>query len=443
MKRNIVIVLLFLLTSCSSFLDIEPELAVSDEQSITNGKSAAAALNGVYNKLASDNYQGVSYRFIANLAGDNLRWVGNSPSNREFDVFEIFTSNTRVESLWNSIYSTINGANHIIAKVPELQDPTLSETERKRILGEAYFIRALGYFDLVRYWGEVPIVLKPTSSINDGLGISRSSKAIVFNQILDDLDLAEQNLGLSNTKSRASKGAVWAFKSSVYLYLEKWGDAAEYASKVISETSYYQLNKNYSDFYLSKNTTESIFEIDYTINNRNNYAINWLPGSLGGRREFLPTDDLITLLNNPAIGGDRKSLLLLDQGIYYGNMDFKPATGIDLVYVFRLAEVYLNRAEAYTKLNQIDAANDDLKKIRQRANVLTIPYYSEISQLENQIALERRLEFALEGKRWFDLIRTNQAKSILGIDKDYKLLLPIPQQLIYVDKEIQQTEGYN
>lgn len=443
MKRNILIGLLFLLTSCSNFLDVEPELAVSDEQSITNGKSAVAALNGVYNKLASDNYHGVSFRFIANLAGDNLRWVGNSPSNREFDVFEVFTSNTRVESLWNSIYSTINGSNHIIVKVPEIQDQAFSDGERKRVLGEAYFVRALSYFDLVRYWGDVPIVLKPTGSVVDGQGIARSPKSEVFKQILADLELAEENLQLSNTKSRASKGAVWAFKSSVYLYLNKWEEAADYASKVIKEISFYQLNKSYSEFYLSKNTLESIFEIDYTINNRNNYAINWLPGSLGGRREFLPTDDLIALLNNPALGGDRKNLLLIDQGVYYGNMDFKPATGIDQVYVFRLAEVFLNRAEAYTKLDKIAEANEDLKKVRERANVSAIPSYADASELENQIDLERRLEFAFEGKRWFDLIRTNKAKSTLGITKDYKLLLPIPQQLIFVDKEIEQTEGYN
>ena len=94
MQKNLIIItILFLFTSCANFLEVEPELAVSDEQSITNGKGAAAALNGVYNKLASDSYHGVSLRFITNLSGDNLRWVGNSPSNREFDVFEVFTYN--------------------------------------------------------------------------------------------------------------------------------------------------------------------------------------------------------------------------------------------------------------------------------------------------------------------------------------------------------------
>lgn len=444
MKKNLIIItILFLFTSCANFLEVEPELAISDEQSITNGKGAAAALNGVYNKLASDSYHGVSFRFITNLSGDNLRWVGNSPSNREFDVFEVFTSNSRVESLWNAIYSTINGANHIISKVPDIQDQAFTDAERARILGEAYFIRALNYFDLVRLWGGIPIILKPTGSIEDGLGISRSDKAAVYEQILSDLEKAEQYLALTTIKSRASKGAVWAFRSTLYLYLERWQEAVNNANKVIEQTTLYQLNKSYSDFYLSKNTAESIFEIDYTINNRNNYAINWLPGSLGGRREFLPTDDLISLLNNPLVGGDRKSLLLLDQGIYYGNMDFKPAMGIDQVYVFRLAEIYLNRAEAYVKLKKLADANNDLKKLRARANVSEVSDYANEEELESQIQLERRLEFAFEGKRWFDLIRTNKAKATLGITKDYKLLLPIPQQLIFVDKEIEQNEGYN
>lgn len=441
MKKYIYLVLL--LTSCSNFLDIEPELAVSDEQAITNGKGAAAALNGVYNRLASDSYHGVSFRFIANLSGDNLRWVGNSPSNREFDVFEVFTSNSRVESLWNTIYSTINGANHIISKVPDIQDQSFTTATRNRILGEAYFIRALSYFDLIRYWGAVPLVSKPTSSVLDGIGIPRSEKSLVYEQIFLDLNKAEELLSLSTTKTLATKGAVWALKSVVYLYLENWQQAEIYSSKVIDEQGLYQLNKNFSDFYISKSSPESIFEIDYTINNRNNYAINWLPGSLGGRREFLPTDGLISLLNNPSIGGDRKNLLLLDQGVYYGNMNFKPATGIDQVYIFRLAEIYLNRAEAYLKQNKIELANEDLKKIRKRANVSPILDYEDAIELEKQIALERRVEFAFESKRWFDLIRTNKALTTLGISQPYKLLLPIPQQLIYVDNDIKQNDGYN
>lgn len=442
MNKIILLWIAVLLASCSTFLDTEPEQAVSDTYAITDGKSAEAALNGVYNKLASDNYHGVSFRFIANLAADNLRWVGNSPSNREFDVHEVFSTNTRVESLWNAIYSTINGANHLIQKVPHIEDQTLSDDNRNRILGEAYFIRALAYFDLVRLWGAVPLVLSPTTSSEDGVGIGRAPIDEVYQQILSDLDLAENLLPLSDARNRGTKGGVWALLSDVHLQLKNWDKVVEYSTYLIDQSSLYQLNGSYSQFYLSKNTPESIFEIDYTINNRNNYAINWLPGSLGGRREFLPTEDLVDLLNNPDYGGDRRSLLLLDQGVYYGNMDFKPATGVDQVYIYRLASIYLNRAEAYAKRKEIDRANADLLKVRERARVQQTASYSE-DAIDQQIALERRLEFAFEGKRWFDLVRTGEALTILRISHAYKLLLPIPQQLLLVDTEIHQNDGYN
>jgi len=442
MKKIILLLTGILLVSCSDFLNIEPEQAVSDEYSITDGKSADVALNGVYNKLASDNYHGVSFRFIANLSADNLRWVGNSPSNREFDVHEVFATNTRIEGLWNTIYSTVNATNHLIHKVPSIADQTFSEENRNRILGEALFIRALAYFDLVRLWGGVPLMLTPTSSPQDGIGIARASIDQVYNSILEDLEQAESLLDLSSERNRGTKGAVWALQSEVYLHLKDWEKVVYYTSALIDQQSIYQLNERYSQFYLAKNTRESIFEIDYTINNRNNYAINWLPGSLGGRREFLPTDDLVTLLNSPNFGGDRKNLLLLEQGVYYGNMDFKPSTGIDQTYIFRIASTYLNRAEAYAKLKEIDLANDDLLRIRGRANVQNLERYN-LNEIEEQIAIERRLEFAFEGKRWFDLIRTDKALSTLDISNAYKLLFPIPQQLILVDPEILQNEGYN
>jgi len=346
---------LFMLTivlhSCQGFLEIEPALEVSDQMAINNVKGAEAAIIGAYNKLSSNNYQGVSYRFVVNLLSDNLRWVGNSPSNREFDVHEIFTTNSRVEELWNRIYETINIANNIIEAVPKLSDGDLQK--KNTIRGEAYFIRALAYHDLLQLWANVPIVLKPTRSSTDALGIANAKPEDVRKQIIDDLDLATDLLPSDLNRNRASRYAVYALKSRLYLNANDWTKAASFATELIQKAELFNLVPSYANFYLTKNTSESIFEIDYTINNKNNYAINWLPGSKGGRREFLPTDDLVGLLNNPAIGGDRKSVLLLEAGIYYGNMNFKPATGIDQVYVFRLAEAYLNRAEALANLDHL------------------------------------------------------------------------------------------
>ena len=120
MSNRILNIFLFALTgvavvsSCSKALDLEPELFVSEDQSIVDKKSADAALIGAYNALSQNNDQGVTFRYTVNLAGDNLKWVGNTPTNREFDVYGIFATNTRVAELWAAIYKTINIANNII-----------------------------------------------------------------------------------------------------------------------------------------------------------------------------------------------------------------------------------------------------------------------------------------------------------------------------------------
>ena len=121
---------IILTSSCNKMLDRQPELYVDETQSIVDKKSADAALIGAYNALSQNSNQGVTFRYTVNLASDNLKWVGNTPANREFDVYDIFATNTRVAELWASIYKTINIANNIIATVPVINDLSFSEAVR-------------------------------------------------------------------------------------------------------------------------------------------------------------------------------------------------------------------------------------------------------------------------------------------------------------------------
>ena len=446
MKKFISIYLLsiiFLASGCKKVLDTESLLYIDQSQSIVDKRSAQAALVGAYNALSQNSYQGNTYRYVTNLLSDNIKWVGNTPTNREFDVYSVFATNTRVQELWSSIYKTINIANNIIEKLAQVNDVTLDQAERNKERGEAYFLRALSYFDLVRLWGNVPLVSKATQSPEDAKDISNSNPTLVYQFIGRDLDSAEALLPATINRNRANQYTAKALKARLYLYQKNWTKAEEFATQIINDSADFKLVKTYSQFYAAKNSTESIFEIDYTINNKNSYAANWFQNpTTGGKKEFLPTDDFVALIKDPAIGGTRSSLIFTSGGITYGNMNFHIATGEDQSYVLRLAEIYLIRAEARAELNKLDDGLKDLNVIRNRANVPSITAVATRDELVDKILLERRLELAYESQRWFDLIRKEKAQQVLGITDVNKLLLPIPWQEIIVNSNLKQNPGY-
>jgi hypothetical protein len=437
--------IVFLFTGCTKVLDTTPELFVDNNAAIVDKRSANAALIGAYNSLSSNSNQGNTFRYIANLSSDNLRWVGNSPINREFWVHEVFATNTRVLELWRALYATINVANNIIEKVPLVNDVTYSDAERKRDRGEAFFLRAHNHFDLTRLWGNIPLALKATEGPNDAKGVGNKPQAEVYRQIELDLDSAISLLPASGSinRNRANIYAAKALKARLHLYRQEWAQANTLATEIIAQESLFRLVKPYNQFYLTKNTTESVFEIAFTINNRNSWATNWFASNItGGTRELLPTNGLIALLQNPNSGGDRSGLLLPIGNIIYGNMNFKIATGDDPVYAIRIAELFLIRAEARAHLNNLAGGLQDLNAIRVRSNVPAIESVANATELISKVLDERRVEFAYESHRWFDMIRTGKAKEAFKITDAFRLRLPIPTQELLINDALVQNEGY-
>jgi hypothetical protein len=445
MNRFIIFILLIsvtLVSGCKKVLDTQSELYIDQSLSIVDKRSAQAALTGAYNALSQNTYQGNTFRYITNLLSDNIKWVGNTPTNREFDVYGVFATNTRVQELWTAIYKTVNIANNIIDKVPAVNDVTFDQTQRNTERGEAFFLRALSYFDLVRLWRNVPIVTQATKTVSDNKDITNSTGEEVYQSIENDLDSAEALLPATINRNRANQYTARALKARLYLYQENWKKADDYATQVINDSADFKLTNPYSQFYAAKNSTESIFEVDYTINNKNSYASNWFQNpTSGGKKEFLPTDDLVALLKDPNIGGSRLALIFTVSGITYGNMNFKIATGEDQSYVLRLAEMYLIRAEAKAEQLKLDDGLKDLNVIRNRANVSAIAAVSTKDELIDKILLERRVELAYESHRWFDLIRKGKAQQVLGISDANKLLLPLPKQEVLI-ANLTQNKGY-
>lgn len=440
-------------SSCKKYLEVKPRSSVSDDQTIFDNASAQTALTGAYAAVASGGYYGTTFQSIGYLNGDNIAWTGSQSQVQEFINHNVSADNSTISGAWSAIYIAINRSNHVIEKVPLVTDPLLSQTNKDIIVGQAYFIRALAYFDLARTWGSVPIITKPTETAADNSGIAKSTQQQVYAQSLGDLERAELLLTETTDRYRATKKTVWALKARYYLYNKDWVNAELYATKIISDNANYRLLKPFGSFFQNdaRGTAESVFELFYSAAELNGHRGQWQPQQNGGTRQWAPNDAVVALINNPLVAGTRNVLVAKDnQNRWYGNLYYRsPAT--DPSYVIRIAELYLIRAEA--RANQaadgatvadekILAAAGDLNAVRDRAGLAVTTAASKADVLL-AIENERRLEFAFEPHRWFDLVRTGRAAAVLNIADTRKYLMPLPNDQLLIDPALRPNNpGY-
>ncbi|UOE46824.1 RagB/SusD family nutrient uptake outer membrane protein [Mucilaginibacter sp. SMC90] len=444
-KYTLPVLTLVTLASCKKFLDVQPKDSAPDNQTIFDRPSAETAVRGIYRALSADNYYGVNFVSVGYLSGDNIQWTGSQSIVQQFIDHNVKADNATVSNIWLAIYTTINRANYVIAKLPAVTDVSLTNAEKNQLLGEAYFIRALCYFDLARTWGGVQIVTTPTLSATDKNGIARSTVEQTYAQVLSDLNTAEPLLPLPTAQNpvRANKETVYALKARYYLYQKDWANAEKYATLVLGDTQNYSLLKPYSAWFANNviGTKESVFELAYSATYTNGHRGQWQPPANNGTRQWAPNNTFVTLVNDPAIGGNRSALVAkTTAGLWYGNLYYRsPAT--DPAYIIRIAEEYLIRAEANAQLNKLDDARIDLNAVRDRAGLTAT---TAVSQTDVLLAIEneRRIEFALEGHRWFDLVRTGRAAAVLGVTDATKNILPIPVDQLNVDPALTQNPGY-
>lgn len=428
--------------SCSDFLDQKPDNYISDAAVIQTLSSAKAALNGAYHDLASSSYYGGQY-FDAgvNLAADNVTWTGSLNYYYDFDTHQYSAENQLLSYAWYAIYATVNQTNQVIDKVTVLNDG--SESERRRIIAEATVIRSLAFFDLARTWGNIPVVKQATSSPTQFDGVKQTKAKDVYQLVVDDVLAIYNDLCESSDRVHVTRSAADAFLARVYLYLEQWDKAEQYASKVIDNGNY--ALGTIQDLIDNKETAESIWELAYSSSFTNQQSTYWRSPDQGGRHEWGPSKELVQLLADPTVGGDRKAFYQDFSSAqvpdYYVGTLYHRSTLDDDVIIFRLAEQYLIRAEARANQQNVSGALSDLNIIRRRANISEIVDVASTQELLNLIADERRVELALEPHRWFDLIRTGKAESVLGI-KTYQTLFPIPYNDIQADKDLVQNDNY-
>lgn len=441
--KFIYIFYILLFTNCSSFLDVDPRSSISGDGIIKDETSANAAISGVYDALRS--YYSVNYQSIAYLSGDNVQWTGSQSQVQEFINHRVNPENGTIASSWNGIYTTINRANNVINAIANDDAAEIPATVKDKVLGQAYAIRGLAYFDLARVWGGVPLITEPTAKVGDNIGIARSTVDQTYQQVINDLNLAEDLLPNTTDRFAFTKKTVWALKARYHLYKKNWAEARDYAKLLIEDQSNYELISPYYSFFKNDvtGTKESVFELFYSTNEPNPHRAQWQPQTNGGTRQWAPADPLIGLLTNPGTAGARSVLIAKDnQNRWYGDLYYR-STGADPTYVIRIAELYLIRAEAYAELNEYNLAVEDLNRVRKRALLETRPFTTSKSDLLLWIENERRLEFAFEAHRWFDLVRTGRAQQVLGISESFRLLLPIPYSQILADPALKQNPGYS
>jgi starch-binding outer membrane protein, SusD/RagB family len=437
--------LLISLGSCEKYLEVQPQASISDEQTIFDKASAETALRGVYSALADGGYYGTSFQSIGYLSGDNIAWTGSQSQVQEFIHHRVNAENATISSAWNAIYRTINRANHVLAKVPQVTDPLLTPELKNQLLGEAYFVRALAYFDLARTWGGVPLITQPTATPADNGGLARSTQAQTYAQVLSDLEAAEPLLPETTNRFRATRKTVWALKARFYLYQQDWLKAEDYAGRLLGDAASYKLLKPFNAFFANNasGTPESVFEIFYSATEPNSHRNQWQPQANGGTRQWAPNEALVALLNNPDTGGSRSALVARDnQNRWYGNLYYRnPAA--DPTFVLRIAELYLIRAEARAQQGsgRLAGALADLNAVRDRAGLAPSTAVTP-AELLLAVEQERRLEFALEPHRWFDLVRTGRAAQVLGLADANRYLLPLPADQLLIDKALTQNPGY-
>lgn len=462
-------------TSCSDFLDLEPKHQVSEGSFYQTPADFETALIGNYADLQIYNDDII---YLADLTTDNaeIRWTSPSTSEVEADEVNFTSSNAYLNAVWITCFSTITGSNNILARIDGMQ---FDETLKNQLKGESLFLRAYSYFYLVRLFGEVPIVQVAFRSPSEIQAFDMSRKPVdqVYDLIVDDLTQAATLLegveGLS--KSRASSGAAKTLLGKVYLTKKQYDLAATVLKEVIDSQAY-SLVEDYGQLFTNGNDElpESVFEIKYLsgeVGEGNGFSALFtparfdmaiFPGNMQGSGRILPTVDMADAYEEDdkrrteSIGDS----VLLNTGAYedelYGLKFVDFSTGIQgdggiNFTALRYADVLLMYAEALNELNRTDDAYPYINLVRARADLLPL---SGLTKEAFALALEqeRRVEFFLEGHRWFDLVRTGRFQEVMntyfqesGMSftvEAHETLMPIPLREIDIDPDLEQNPGY-
>jgi hypothetical protein len=463
-------------TACNNLLTEQPKDRISTDAFFQTPADAKAAIAATYRPLSTGALWGTNLQWALNAATDESR-VGPEEENPNIVALTQLswtTTNPYIAGsnaaggAWSGLYQMITRANLVLARVPDI---TMDEAQKAQILGEAKFLRALGYFYLVRLYGDVPLVRTPEEQ--SALG-GRTPQAEVFAQIVKDASEAEAALPASwgaTDKGRATKASAEALLAEQYLWRKDWPNAAANAKKII-DSGLYGLQANYLSAFLpgSQNRNEEIFAAQSSSATGApaidiaawEYPRNMNPNSNGGWGTWQPLQSFID--SYPA-GDYRREVSFFTSGL---DPSGKVVTFLPHVYkyrptarpgqqdvnwpIYRYADVLLMYAEALNEQDQVRA------RARKGTGAETRSSPADLSPSLGQAAAraaifdERKWELAYEGKRWFDLVRqgfsafqTAEATDptvIAANIQPSRMVWPVPQAQIDLNPNLTQNPGY-
>lgn len=485
---SICLLTLLLFNSCESFLDEKPQSSFTQEGTDSENivsqylsiSDAQAELAGAYNSFKGDIFQMENFMYN-DVQSDNC-YVGGDGTNEEAeDLVKINATNAKANLMWSSYLSIVGSATTVIENTKLMSETSATEADKNRVIAEAKFIRAWALFDMVRIWGDIPMVLQLIPTITaDNLETwypvmypVRTPKNEVYDQIISDLDetgtinyLASKNAGTFS----ASKGAAYGLLAKVWATrgeksTRDYNKVIEYSDKVIAQG--YQLVDNFDDLWNPDNkfTSEGIFEVYYTSDSPN-WAY-WVflkegDGSVTWRRYCTPTHELVAKFDKD--NDTRFASSILWRSVPYDT--FWPADNYPLSYkireknsniiLMRLADILLLKAEALVELNKVSEAIAIVNTVRQRAGLENSLLNVSMSQENARLAVEneRQLELYMEGHRWFDLVRNDRMMAVMSKHKNqngnlmlpnlqpFRAIWPIPQSEMDKNTSLVQNEGY-
>lgn len=452
---------LLIMTGCSDFLDLTPISNASTANYYKNTSDINSALSGCYASLQGTYQYGEYFIALMELRGDNVEDINPGGAAGMFYFIDNFTAtsgNNVVRYAWKELYNQIYRCNNVLANINVVTDANL----KAQYEGEARFLRALAYFNILRLWGNAPLILKPIEAA-EAKSYKRNSVAELYAAIEDDLNLAGNLLKSSYGSTdlgRVTSVAAKALLGKVYLTEKKWSDAVTLLDNII---------KDYSSEYGLQNTVADVFSVDKEMNKEILFAVRYSKSVIGeghGYNDYFKDKSVIDphLISSYEPTDERKAMIDYKKvdannnviAKYYDTFDPTTAkVGFDIP-LLRWADVLLMCAEAHNEV-VYEATNTskameclNLVRTRAKASAYTIADLMDQDHFRKAVLEERRLEFPFELQRWFDLIRTDaaiEAMKEVGFTitrNDY--LYPIPQtevDLIGNSETFPQNLGYN
>lgn len=468
-----------------ALLNMEPESILTTTNYFRSSSEVNKAVIGIYSNLQA---RRMSDYVLMEAPSDNLYMSTNSPiaGAGDIDGLTVTPDNNVAAGFWESNYAGIYRANQVLLNIDKPADYT--GNAKNQFIGEAKFMRALFYFDMVRAFGAVPLVTAQIS-IDEARNQRRASVDDVYNLIISDLKDAVDKLPLAAAmeKGRASKGAATALLGKVYIYRKDYTNAKDLLNKAANDFGY-NLVPNFATMWnpATEDNSEIIFTMKYVESvNGQMLSTAFIPN--GGVYNIVERGVETALpswsLNKLYVAGDKRKANTItdlvvsptapnDPPVFYpyvskfANKHLYNTSGLDIP-VIRYADVLLLQAEALYNTNDKGGALAALNKVRERAfgdatHNYTAADIAAPADFLDKLLLERQLELAFEGERWFDLVRTgkfltvmtkeerlyvpanNAAQTVTLTPQAYMAVFPVPQRQIdqYNPGVMDQNEGY-